>query len=117
MNATYSEKAHPNQPEKYMYFSVLLLFTLYNFFSEIMTAVYVVYWLMPRIVPKLTDSHCSHRKPYSDIDFRYTVDHSGSTKLGFLLFQGVGYWFLQCRWAVRYSVYPSTDTRDSVFGR
>lgn len=118
MNATYFEKSHLNRPEKKISFSVLLFYLRYiTVFSGIMSAVYAVYWLMSRLVPKLIDPHCSHTKLYSDTDFRCVVDYSGSTKPGLLLFYGVGYWFLQCRWAARYPVYPSKDTRDSALGR
>lgn len=58
-----------------------------------MSAVYAVYWLMSRLVPKLIDPHCSQTKLYSDTGFRYVVDHSENTKPGLLLFHGGGYWF------------------------
>jgi len=96
----------------------VIYYLLYvTFISGIMSAVCAVHWLMSRLVPKRIDPHCSYTKLYSDVDFRYVVDHSESTKPGLLVFHSGGYWLLKCRWATRYPIYPSKGTRDSVLDR
>lgn len=76
-----------------------------------------VYWLLSRLVPKPTDSHCLHSKLESDTNFRHTVECSKSTKSQLLLFLGVGYGVLQCSWLARFPIFPSENARDSALGR
>lgn len=68
-----------------------------------MSAAYTV----SRFVPNIRAPRCSHTKLYADTDFRYVVDDSESTKPGLLLFHGMGYWFLQCRWGSEVSYLPT----------